>query len=269
MRGYPRNRLTERPAEEVVNTMTTRSRGYTISYDDAGSGPVIVLLPGGTMSAADWRDAGYVDELVGTHRVMSVDPLGLGSSDKPHEIAAYRLPDVADDVIAVMDAAEVDRAVVWGYSYGGDVAAAVAVHHPDRVGGVIFHDGLPAPAEKRGPAPDAEALFRGDFSMVWDNDSFSFSDEDRRYDEACNDPVAIGAMWLAADQSVAPNTLSRIHSPSLVLVSDKGGVDRLRARATALGVDIDVLAGCDHLEAFSRLDLVMPIVRTFLASNGL
>src|SRR5260221_12331234 len=134
MRGYPRTWLTERPADEVVITKTTRSRGYTISYDDAGSGPVIVLVPGGTMSAGDWLDAGYVDQLAGSHGVISVAPLGLGQSDKPHDEAAYRLPDVAADVIAVMDAATVDRAVVWGYSYGGEVAAAVASHH------VAFND---------------------------------------------------------------------------------------------------------------------------------
>jgi hypothetical protein len=53
MRGYPRNRLTDRPADEVVVTRTTQSRGFKISYDDAGQGPVIVLIPGLTMPAAD------------------------------------------------------------------------------------------------------------------------------------------------------------------------------------------------------------------------
>lgn len=53
VRGYPRNRLTERPADEVVVTKTTQSRGFKISYDDAGQGPVIVLIPGLTMPAAD------------------------------------------------------------------------------------------------------------------------------------------------------------------------------------------------------------------------
>jgi pimeloyl-ACP methyl ester carboxylesterase len=88
MRGYPRNRLTDRPADEVVNTKATMSRGYRISYDDAGAGPVILLIPGSTMSAGDWRDAGYVDLLATTHRVLSVDPLGLGLSDKPHDADA-------------------------------------------------------------------------------------------------------------------------------------------------------------------------------------
>jgi len=127
VRGYPRNRLTERPADEVVVTKTTQSRGFKISYDDAGQGPVIVLIPGLTMSAADWRDAGYVDQLAVSHRVLSVDPLGNGVSDKPHDPGAYAYPAVAADVVAVMDAAGVDRATVWGYSRGAALALALGL----------------------------------------------------------------------------------------------------------------------------------------------
>ena len=81
MRGYPRNRLTDRSGADLVATKTAQSRGHTISYEAAGVGPVIVLIPGATMSAADWREAGYVDRLTPNHRVLSVDPLGNGLSD--------------------------------------------------------------------------------------------------------------------------------------------------------------------------------------------
>jgi hypothetical protein len=104
MRGYPRNRLTDRSGTDPVVMKTAQSRGYTISYEDAGVGSVIVLIPGATMSAADWRDAGYVDRLAPNHRVLSVDPLGNGLSDKPHDADAYGWPAVAADVLAVMDA---------------------------------------------------------------------------------------------------------------------------------------------------------------------
>src|SRR5664279_598120 len=110
MRGYPRNRLTDRSGADPVATKTARSRGYTISFEDAGAGPAIVLIPGWTMSAADWRDAGYVDRLATSHRVLAVDPLGNGLSDKPHDLDAYAWPAVAADVVAVIDAAGVDRA---------------------------------------------------------------------------------------------------------------------------------------------------------------
>ena len=269
MRGYPRNRLTVRPDDEVVRTRSTESRGYRISYDVAGAGPAIVLIPGGTMSAGDWRDAGYVDQLVGSHQVLSVDPLGLGLSDKPHDPATYRLPDVAIDIVAAMDAAGVGRAVLWGYSYGGTVAAAVAVHHPERVSGLVFHDGLPGRADDDAPDPDAEALMKGDWSRLWDSPSFTFSAEDRRYDEASNDPLAIGAMWLGERRSGSTTDLARIAAPALVMEARKGDAPVSTASADVVSWAVDILPNCDHLEAFSRLDLVMPLVFGFLGSKGL
>lgn len=269
MRGYPRNRLTERPADEVVVTNTTQSRGYTISYDDAGAGPAIVLLPGSTMSAADWRDAGYVDLLAPTHRVISTDPLGLGLSDKPHDPEAYRFPDVAADVIAVMDSAGIDRAVVWGYSRGGALAGVIAVRYPDRVAAVILHAGGPEEVLKGSPPSEyAEAMLRGDFALLWDGGAFTFSEDDRRYDREFNDPVAIGAMSIGPRRSGLSTDLGRVVAPALVIEGSKEA-DESKPFALALGVELHVLPDCDHLDAFSRLDLVMPIVTGFLEPLGL
>lgn len=269
MRGYPRNQLTERSGTDPVVTRTTRSRGHTISYDDAGTGPVIVLIPGSTMSAADWRDAGYVDALAGSHRVVSVDPLGNGLSDKPHDPDEYAWPDVATDIVAVMDAAGIDRAVVWGYSRGGGLAAAVAADYPDRVTALILHDGWPAEIAKGSPPTEfAEAMSRGDFALLWDGGGFTFSEADRRYDEEFNDPRALGAMAVGPRRSGCAVDLERVIAPALVIgsVDDPDG-DKLVA--DRLGVDVQALAGLDHLEAFSRLDLVMPLVTGFLESHGL
>ena len=153
MRGYPRNRLTDRSSASPVVTKTARSRGYTISYEDAGVGQVIVLITGATMSAADWRDAGYVDLLADDRRVLSVDPLGNGLSDKPRDPDAYGWPEVAGDVLAVMDAADVDRAVLWGYSRGGRLAAALAAENPDRAAALIVHDSELDDVAKGAPIP--------------------------------------------------------------------------------------------------------------------
>jgi len=267
MRGYPRNRLTDRSGAEPVVTKTARSRGYTISYEDAGLGPVIVLIPGATMSAADWRDAGYVDGLANTHRVLSVDPLGNGLSDKPHDLGDYGWPAVADDVLAVMDAEHVDRAVVWGYSRGGGLAAALASEHPDRVAALILHDGVPQDViAGTPPTAHADALMRGDFGPMWA--AFDFSEDDRRYDEEVNDPRALGALWSEPRRSGLAIDLGRVAAPTLVV----GGDDDpglAKTVADALGAELRVMPGLDHLQAFSRLDLVMPLVLAFLEPVGL
>ena len=263
MRGYPRNRLTDRPDDEGVATRTTRSRGYTISYEDAGAGPAIVLIPGATMSAADWRDAGYVDRLATDHRVLGVDPLGLGLSDKPHDAEAYRWPAVAADVLAVMDAAGIERAVVWGYSRGGGLAAAVASEWPDRVSALILHDGTPEDVIAGTPLrPDVVALADGDFGPMWA--AFDFSEPDRRHDEQVNDPMALGALWSARERFGAAFRLGRIVAPALVIEGGDDDPDGAKRCADALGVEVRVMPGLDHLQAFSRIDLVLPLVLGFL-----
>jgi pimeloyl-ACP methyl ester carboxylesterase len=269
MRGYPRNRLTDRSGADPVITKTAQSRGHTISFEDAGEGPAIVLVPGWTMSAADWRDAGYVDRLATSHRVLAVDPLGNGLSDKPHDLMAYAWPAVAADVVAVMDEVGIDRATVWGYSRGAVLAGAVAAEFPDRVAGLILTGGGDlTPAVPVNTPPDAitVAMFRGDFGPLWDE--FSFSQEDRQYDEEVNDPIALGAMNIEAGRSLAID-IGRVTAPALVYVGGKDYPEEERKTSDALGVELHVLPDLDHLEAFSRLDLVMALVIGFLEPLGL
>ena len=269
MRGYPRNRLTDRSGADPVVTKTTQARGHTISFQDAGAGPAIVLVPGWTMSAADWRDAGYVDRLATSHRVLAVDPLGNGLSDKPHELDAYGWPAVAADIVAVLDAAGVDRATVWGYSRGAALAGAVAAEFPDRVAALILTGGgdlTPAVREVTPPDAMTEAMFRGDFEPLWD--TYHFSPEDRAYDQEVNDPIALGAMAIEDERTCAVG-IGRVTAPALVYVGGNDRPDEERRTSEALGVELRVLPGLDHLQAFSRLDLVMPLVLGFLEPLGL
>ena len=270
MRGYPRNRLTDRPADEVVVTRTTQSRGFKISYDDAGQGPVIVLIPGLTMSAADWRDAGYVDQLAVSHRVLSVDPLGNGLSEKPHDPDAYAYPAVAADLVAVMDAAGVDRATVWGYSRGAALALAFTTEFPDRTTSVILSGGgnltIDVPKGSAQSAGSA-ALSAGDWEALWSK--FDFSEADRRYDMEFNDPRALGAVGFGASRSAVSFNVGRVHVPALVYIGGNDEPEEERRTADALGVELHVLPGLDHLRGFSRIDLVMPVVLAFLEPLGL
>jgi pimeloyl-ACP methyl ester carboxylesterase len=81
---------------------------------------------------------------------------GSGSLPAPYGMAAH-----ADDALAVLDAAGIDRAVVVGHSMGGFVALVLAHRHPDRIGALVLVDGglpMPGPAEPpRTEASDQEA----------------------------------------------------------------------------------------------------------------
>ena len=70
-------------------------------------------------------------------RVVTFDGRGSGRSGRPLEAAAYTDEQYADDTVAVLDDAGVDRAVLVGLSCGASWAIRVAAGHPDRVQGIV------------------------------------------------------------------------------------------------------------------------------------
>jgi 3-oxoadipate enol-lactonase len=69
-------------------------------------------------------------------RTIALDNRGAGRSDKP--FGPYRLEDMADDAVAVLDAAGFESAHVVGASMGGAVAQLVAIRHPERVRSLVL-----------------------------------------------------------------------------------------------------------------------------------
>jgi pimeloyl-ACP methyl ester carboxylesterase len=69
-------------------------------------------------------------------RLVLVDNRGFGSSSRP--AGSFSVGDMADDVVAVLDAAGIRRAHIMGASLGGMVAQELAIAHPERVDGLIL-----------------------------------------------------------------------------------------------------------------------------------
>ena len=108
-------------------------RGQRIHFTDDGAGPLVVLQHGYLSSADDWRRVGFVDRLTDAFRVVCVDSLAHGESDKPTDPSVYALDQRAGDVVAVLDAVGEERMHLLGYSMGGWIAGGVARHHPERL----------------------------------------------------------------------------------------------------------------------------------------
>lgn len=255
------------------NPRTARSRGFAIRYEDVGEGAAVVLVLGFLQSAADWRETGYVDRIAGRRRVVTVDPLGHGQSDKPHDWEAYRVPDVAGDIVAVMDAAGIERAAMWGYSRGGRLAAIAAVEFPDRVAALIVGGAaLSRPLEPVDPIPPwIEALLRGDWAALWR--VAPLANEYQQYFERVNDPRVMGAVALGARKSQYAIDLSRVSAPALIYCGgdDAVGPDfasAMRIDAQTLGVEPHILDGRDHAGAFVDIDSVIPLVLAHLEAAG-
>jgi pimeloyl-ACP methyl ester carboxylesterase len=109
--------------------------GVRIAYETAGSGPSVVLVHGFAASRVqNWKDPGWYETLTEAgYRVVAMDCRGHGDSDKPHEPSAYDHAIMAEDVVAVMEAASAVPCFLMGYSMGGFISMHVLMDHPDLI----------------------------------------------------------------------------------------------------------------------------------------
>ena len=106
----------------------TAEDGVRLAYDVSGSGPAILLLhgAGGAHTRQSWHKAGYVKRFQGEFTVVTMDIRGHGESDQPESAPAYAIETMCADILAVMDAVRIERFILWGFSYGGNIGRYLA-----------------------------------------------------------------------------------------------------------------------------------------------
>jgi pimeloyl-ACP methyl ester carboxylesterase len=130
--------------------MTRRLSRPEIYWRQAGHGPSLVLINGWSASGLAWPRT-WLRSLETNFRVIRVDNRGSGYSR--FVPTPFTIADLADDVAAVLDEADVRRAIVAGMSMGGIIAQEFALRHPDRLAGlVLIATRPPAPAYTLPPA---------------------------------------------------------------------------------------------------------------------
>jgi len=126
----------------------------TLSVHEAGSGPAIVLSHGFPELAYSWRhqiralvEAGF--------RVIAPDQRGYGASDRPEAITDYDIHHLTGDLVGLLDALGIEKAVFAGHDWGGLVVWMMPLLHPARTAGVI---GVNTPYLPRGPMPPTQIM---------------------------------------------------------------------------------------------------------------
>ncbi len=251
--------------------METVSRSFRLHYMTAGQGHSLVLIPGLTQSIQSWVGRGYVEYFARAFRVIAIDPLGHGQSDKPHTADAYHMADCALDVLAVLDAEGVRDAHVWGYSRGARIANTVATLHPARISSLIIGGQVAAALDPRIQAlsddrscKQIDALRSADVEtalMMWGaNDAAS-----RETFLSGNDLNALAAA-IEGDLGGKPDfDLSRLRRAPLAYAGDgEMFLALLQHTAAQASAEFHVIPGADHLTAFSAMKKVAPIAEEYL-----
>jgi pimeloyl-ACP methyl ester carboxylesterase len=120
-----------------MTEMTVSSGGVRLSGEIAGEGMPVALLHGLTATRRYVVMGSKMLERDG-HRVIAYDARGHGLSAPAPAPGAYGYDALAADLVAVLDAAGAERAVLAGASMGAHTAARVALEHPERVAALVL-----------------------------------------------------------------------------------------------------------------------------------
>ncbi len=212
----------------------TENQGAKIYWDEQGTGEPVLLIQGLGWTSHMWYRTRRA-LVAANYRTIAFDNRGTGQSDVPP--GPYTLPLMASDAAAVLDAAGVERAHVYGVSMGGMIAQEFTLQYPQRVRSLIL--GCTAAGGPNAVQADAEViqtLLRTDLSPAEAAEaanSFIYASETPR--ERIDEDMELRLQWspkregfMAQIQGImmweADSRLPQIAAPTLVM---HGDADRL------------------------------------------
>ena len=253
-----------------------------LAWDEAGSGPPVVLLHAFPLSSAMWsRQRAALSD---AYRVVTPDQRGFGrsplGSDEPSLDAA------ADDVAALLDRLGLDRVVLGGLSMGGYVAMAFARRHPARLRALMLADTKASADPEAGRANReriAQAVLADPDSTVLVDDvlpALTGTTTKESRPEALAEITALlqaappaSVAWAQRAMARRPESLDTLRGlsvPALVVVGAEdtlSPVSDAEAMAAALTDSrLEVIPRAGHLTAIETPDELTAVLRRFLDS---
>jgi len=222
---------------------SVHANGIDIHYLDQGDGEPLVLLHGGVVSTNPiWAGvpvayAGHMDTLAEHFRVIAPDTRGCGRTVHTGGPISFDL--LADDVAALIDALELERPLVAGFSEGAITATIFGIRHPDAVRAIVndagfdaFDPDAPTIAMMRqilGGSPDAtepdpDAAARGFEASEQMRAMFELMkrDQDSRQGEGYwREYVRLSWDRCTQPPGYTHSDLAKIAVPTLILVGDR------------------------------------------------
>lgn len=253
------------------------SEPMVLGYDEAGSGPVLLLVHGFPLDASFWEK--QLVGLSGIRRVVAVDLRGRRRS--PAEPDGWTIDLYADDVGATVEALGVDRVDLAGLSMGGYVVFSFLRRHRDKVRSLLLID-TKAEADsaeaREGREKTAaqvrekgiDALLEGLFPKIFaPGTGDQVKSKIRKMFE--DTPVTTAAADALAMRDRADSTadLKGIALPTLVVHGEQDalmGIDAARTMADGIpGAAFVAIPGAGHMAPLEQPDAVNAAIRDFLS----
>ena len=203
------------------------SNGSRIHWDQSGQGTPLLLIMGHRYSSAMWYP--LIEGLGDRYRLIWFDNQGTGKSEPRRRTS---VAEMASDALAVMDAADVESAHVYGVSMGGGIALEFGIRYPERARSLILGCTMaktPEFAAKRSwlawlayrlPKPVLKALSSKKFKRGY-GDAAADALIERDLAMADRDAFSRKGVWAQAvaisDYSVDPADVAAVQLPALVL----------------------------------------------------
>jgi pimeloyl-ACP methyl ester carboxylesterase len=136
--------VSSRPVPRWAHTLKRKRvlspDGTGIAYEVLGQGSRTLLLANG-LGGRLYSLAPIVEEFWSDHRIITWDYRGLFESDNPASMRRLQVVDHVEDARAILDAEQIDCAVLFGWSMGVQISLDFAASYPERVAGLILVNG--------------------------------------------------------------------------------------------------------------------------------
>ena len=244
------------------------SDGMRIAFVDEGEGEPIVLIHGFASNVGtNWIDPQWVRALLKDgRRVIALDNRGHGQSEKLYDPSRYGAPEMAGDVVRLLDHLDIEKADILGYSMGARIAAFLAFEHKERVRSIIFGGlGIHMVRGMVGSGPLAAALEAPRLEDVTNDTARSF----RVFAEQTkSDLRALAACMRGPREKVPREKLSALTVPVLVAVGSEDVIGGSGAALAELIPNAQFLeiTGRDHMKAVGDPRFKQGVLK-FLASR--
>ena len=255
----------------------TEVSGISLAYDVAGAGePAMVFVHGWSCDRSFL--APQVEFFAPEHRVLAVDLRGHGQSGKPAPgPGRYDVDVLADDVLAVADAAGLRRPVLVGHSLGGLVGLSAAAR-PGALSALVMVDPAPITNERvKAYFRESADTVRADHDRSWRTEfarGFFLPTDTARRDEIiaafpAGDPGISAAIVQAMGEFDGAGALGRATVPVLSVGSAHPPNSAADLRAACPSITIGQTVGSGHFNQLEVPDQVNAMIAKFLAVNQL